>query len=66
MKSSVLDIYHPHNMLYQTYFTNLSGPNEAHRGQLSYPNTIPKRIGPMMIHIKCDQIRMKIVEGVVF
>ena len=51
-----------------TLFIALSAPSVAHRGQMSYPNTIPKRIGPMMIHTctKFDQNWMQNVEGVVF
>ena len=44
----------------------LSAPPGAPGSQISYPNTIPERIGPMIIYIMFDQNQMKTVGGVVF
>ena len=41
-------------------------PSLAPGGQISYPNTIPERIGPMIIYAKFEQNQMKTVGGVVF
>ena len=49
-----------------TKFTHLSAPPGAPGGRISYPNTIPKRIGPIMIHTKFDQNWTKTVGEVVF
>ena len=44
----------------------LSAPPGAPGGPISYPNTIPERIGQMIIYTKFEQNQIKTVEGVVF
>ena len=44
----------------------LSAPPVAPGVQVSYPNTIPKHMGPMIIYTKFDQNQMKTVGGVGF
>ena len=45
---------------------HLSAPPGAPGGPISYPNTIPERIGQMIIYTKFEQNQIKTVEGVVF